>query len=101
MFAFWDEYVRMVITLLQFIKAERTGNWCLHLEATSALAPYFFAHDRQNYARWLPVYLPDMGMLEKNHPDVCRQFIDREHAISRSSQPFAKVWIDMAFGIIH
>ena len=54
-----------------------------------------FPHDSQNYARWLPVYLPDMGMLEQKHP-VYRQFMDGEHAISHSSQPFAKVWTDMA-----
>ena len=26
MFSFWDEYIRMVTMLLQFLKAERTGN---------------------------------------------------------------------------
>ena len=30
MFSFWDEYIRMVMMLLQFVKAERTGNWRLH-----------------------------------------------------------------------
>ena len=46
MSAFWDEYMYMVIMLLQFVKAERTVNWCLHLAAISAMAPYFFTHDR-------------------------------------------------------
>ena len=96
MFAFWDEYIHMVTMLLQFVKAERTGNWCLHLAAISAMVPYFFTHDRQNYARWLPVYLADMGQLEQKHPEVYQWFIKGEHAISRSSQPFAKVWTDMA-----
>ena len=31
MFAFWEEYGEMVKLLLQFVKAERTGNWELHL----------------------------------------------------------------------
>ena len=31
LFAFWDEYVSMVTSLLQFLKAKRTGNWKLHL----------------------------------------------------------------------
>ena len=96
MFAFWEEYIRMVIMLLQFVKAERTGNWCLHLAAVSAMAPYFFAHDRQNYSRWLPIYLADMGQLEQKHPEVYQRFMEGEHAISRSSQPFARVWTDMA-----
>lgn len=88
--------MHMVIMLLQFVKAERTGNWRLHLAATSSMAPYFFAHDRQNYARWLPVYLAEMGQLEQKHPEVYQQFMEGEHAISRSSQPFASVWTDMA-----
>ena len=29
-FSFWDEYIRMVMMLLQFVKAERTGNWRFH-----------------------------------------------------------------------
>ncbi|KAK3698753.1 hypothetical protein QZH41_004049 [Actinostola sp. cb2023] len=96
MFTFWDEYISMVLILLQFIKAERTGNWSLHLAATSAMVPHFYAHDRPNYSRWLPVYLADMAQLEQQHPAVHKQFMDGDHAVSRSSQPFAKVWTDMA-----
>ena len=60
MFSFWDEYIRMVMMLLQFVKAEKTRNWHLHLAAASSMTPYFFAHDRHNYSRWLPVYLADI-----------------------------------------
>ena len=45
MFTFWEEYGHMVKLLLQFIKAERTGNWELHLLSVSAMVPYFFAMD--------------------------------------------------------
>lgn len=60
LFAFWDEYMAMVSCLLQFLKAERTGNWKLHLASIAAMLPHFFSMDRQNYARYLPVYLADM-----------------------------------------
>jgi len=63
MFSFWDEYIRMVMMLLQFVKAERTGNWRLHLAAASCMTSYFLAHDQHNYSRWLPVYLADMEQL--------------------------------------
>lgn len=69
MFAFWDEYISMMMILLQFIKAERSANWPLHLTATTAMVPYFYAHDRPNYSRWLPVYLADMAQLVK--PTIC------------------------------
>ena len=60
------------------------------------MAPYFFQHDRQNYARWLPIYLEDMTQLEQKNPGVYKQFMEGEHTISHSSQPFARVWTDMA-----
>ena len=70
LFAFWEEYGTMVDLLLQLIKAERTGNWKLHLCTVAAMVPYFFAMDRHNYSCWLPVYLSDMKRLESKHPRV-------------------------------
>jgi len=82
--------------MLQFIKAERTGNWDLHLSSTAALAPYFYAMDRVNYARWLPIYLADMHMLKEHHPEVYAEFKAGNHSVARSQQPFCQVWTDMA-----
>jgi hypothetical protein len=68
LFDSWCEYISMVSILLQFIKAERTGNWNLHLSSTAEMLPYFYAMDRVNYAKWLPVYLADMQSLQEHHP---------------------------------
>ncbi|KAK3746851.1 hypothetical protein QZH41_000040 [Actinostola sp. cb2023] len=68
MFVFWESYGDMINVLLQFIKAERTGNWELHLSSV--------AMDRPNYARWLPVYLADMNQLERKHPLVYRSLLE-------------------------
>ena len=70
MFAFWEEYLAMVNILVQFIKAERTADWDLHLTTVVATLPHFFEMDRQNYARWLPIYLADMNSLAAAHPRV-------------------------------
>eukprot|EP00058_Branchiostoma_floridae_P009808 XP_002595296.1 hypothetical protein BRAFLDRAFT_128105 [Branchiostoma floridae] len=96
LFSFWDNYVSMVLLLLQFIKAERSGDWSLHLASTACMVPCFNSMDRTNYARWLPVYLADMRRLPETHPQVHNAFMAGDHAISRSNQPFAKVWTDMA-----
>ncbi|CAB4003577.1 Hypothetical predicted protein [Paramuricea clavata] len=95
-FNFWEDYINMVLLLLQFVKAERTGNCKLHLSATAAMVPHFFSMDRVNYARWLPVYLSDMNLLESHHPEVYQEFMAGSHSVSRSKQPFAQVWPDMA-----
>ena len=95
MFAFSEEYLAMVNILVQFIKAERTADWDLQLTTVAAMLPHFFAMDRQNYARWLPIYLADMNSLAAAHPRVYEEFMSGGHAVSRSSHPFAQVWTDM------
>ena len=60
------------------------------------MVPHFFSMERVNYSRWLPVYLSDMHMLQLTHPAVHQEFIAGNHSVSRSNQPFAQVWPDMA-----
>ena len=36
----WLQYMEMVDILREFIRAERIGNWALHLEAVSEMLPY-------------------------------------------------------------
>ena len=96
LFSFWHDYITMVGTFLQFIHAERSGNWSSHLNATAALAPHFFSMDRHNYARFLPVYLADMHQLHEDHPDVYEEFMNGNNPIRRSTKPFSQVWTDMA-----
>ena len=45
MFKVMRQYMRMVIEMLVFIRAVRTGNWNLHLIALAKFVRYFFAHD--------------------------------------------------------
>ena len=60
------------------------------------MTPYFFAHDWHNYSRWLPIYLADREQLQQKHPTVYQRFMEGDHVISRSSQPFSSVGTDMA-----
>ena len=88
----------MVNTVIQFIKAERTVDWDLHLTSVAAMLPHLLAMDRQNYARWLPIYLADMNSLAAAHSRVYEELMSGGHAVSRSSHPFVQVWTDMALG---
>ena len=72
-FTFIKNYMRMVFELLAFVKAVRTANWDLHLSSLESFCKYYFAHDKQNYARLIPVYLAEMKMLPENDPDVNRE----------------------------
>ena len=39
-YTFWLSYMKMVETLLNFIRTEREGNWELHLESFAAILPW-------------------------------------------------------------
>ena len=60
------------------------------------MIPYFSAMDRTNYFRWLPVYLVDMQTLDSVDPSVKQEFLNVNHAVSRTQNSFAQVWTDMA-----
>ena len=96
LFKFWNSYIKMILILLRFIRAEREANWELHLQSTAEMVPHFFSMDRTNYSRWLPIYLADMQLLGKTASGVHDEFIKGNHAVSRSSQPFNQIWTDMA-----
>ena len=60
----WTSYMEMMELLIAMIRAERDGNWALHLETFAAMLPLLTIYDHTNYARWGPVYLADMKNLE-------------------------------------
>ena len=45
----WIQYMIMVDIMKKFIRAERLGNWHLHLEATQQMLPYIAASGHNNY----------------------------------------------------
>ena len=52
--------------------------------------------DRTNYARWLPVHIRDMILLENTHPDVFAKFRSGFFTVSKSHRRFSSVSIDQA-----
>ncbi|KAL9968945.1 hypothetical protein ACROYT_G021097 [Oculina patagonica] len=62
-YKFWFLIMQMELTVLAFVKAHRENNLSLYVEALESLAPWFFALDHTNYARWLPIHIRDMKCL--------------------------------------
>jgi len=58
LFVVTRHYMRMVVVILSFINAVRTGDWQLHLLSLEHFNKYFFADDKINYARMIPATLP-------------------------------------------
>ena len=80
----WIQYMNMVDTLRTFMKAERTGNWNLHLQTVREMLPYFAAAGHNKYVKSAYLYLQLMCDLHKTHPDVHKSFQNGLHVVRRS-----------------
>lgn len=59
----WIEYLKMVRTLLLFLRAERTGDWELHLFCISKMIPVLHSGGHTAYAKSTRLYLQQMRQL--------------------------------------
>lgn len=94
LFKYWDIVLTLISIVRDLIRADREGNWLLHLETMKKLQPIFQAMDRINYARWSSVYLEDMLMLPTQAPEVYEKFLEGRFAVKQSNTPFTSVGTD-------
>ena len=87
-FKFWWSYMQMVEILLMFTRAQREGNWSLHLHSFQRMIPYFMTYDHTNYARWGIIYVNEMHHLP---PEVRKEFEDGNFVVKRTTQKFNQV----------
>ena len=94
LFKFVRTYMRMVLLIYTFIRATRVGLWELHLSSLDALCKYFFAYDKQKYARLVPLYLAEMKALQSTDPDIHQEFIGGNFVVNKNQNPFCAIgWI--------
>lgn len=60
----WLQYYEQVEILRLFIRAERTGNWKMHLDVVQKMIPHFHAGGRLHYAKASHLYHQQMQDLE-------------------------------------
>lgn len=89
-------YMRMVMLMLEFIKAVRNGDWVMHLNALEQFTKYFFAKDRLNYARMIPLYLSEMLSLQEIDPTLCEEFASGNWVVNKSKIAFCALGADHA-----
>ncbi len=92
----WLQYLEMTELLRRFIKAERMGNWDLHLKTLSDMLPYFAASGHNLYTKSAYLYLQNMSTLEQDHPDVFQYFQNGYHVIRRTDRYWAGISTDLA-----
>ncbi|KAK3910810.1 putative 1-aminocyclopropane-1-carboxylate oxidase [Frankliniella fusca] len=95
-FKYWDLTLRLQLILLQFVRAERTANFQLYIESLSMMAPWFFALDHTNYARWLPIHIKDLVMLKESNPNLHREFQKGHFVARKTCNLFSALALDQA-----
>ena len=94
--AYWMSYIDLVGVLLDLIRASREGNcnWSLHLYSVRAIIPWCFAYDKQNYARYLPMYYSEMTRLVSDYPSVHKHLSEGGFSVQMGINPFGKLPVD-------
>ena len=93
--ALWLQCMEMVNIIRTFIKAERTANWELHLQAVSEMLPYLAASGHNLYVKCARLYLQSMNNFRDDHPAVYRDFVSGLHVVRRSDRPWAGLSTDL------
>lgn len=91
----WFQYMDMIYILRRFIKAERTGNWELHLQTVKDMLPYLAASGHNMYVKSSRVYLQQMDNLKTTHPEVLAFLQSGHHVIRRSDKFWAGLSSDL------
>ena len=92
---FWMQYVDLVEILLGLLRADREGNWYLHLSCIRRMIPWCFAMDKINYARYLSVYYAQMTCLQEKSPELYDYFHRGGFSVQlKEGNPFGRIAID-------
>jgi len=84
-FRFWCSYLQMVQILLLFVRAQREGNWGLHLSSFTAMLPLFMRYDHLHYSRWGTIYVNEMHQLPS---EVLEEFLSGNFVERKSTTKF-------------
>ena len=87
-----DVLIKPVLLMMNFIRAEREGDWLLHLATFRDMIPFYFAAGHMNYARYGLYYLRSM---EKLPPHILSHFLKGEHVMHHIQGIWNGVWSDL------
>lgn len=87
-----DVLIKPVLLTMMFVRAEREGDWPLHLATYKQMMPYFFGAGHVNYARYGLCYLREMERLPE---EVLLHFMKGEHVMHHSAGLWNGIWSDM------
>ena len=92
-FQIWDMFIDATQLFLNSMRADRVGNWGLHLHCVLSKLKYYKGANKPNYTRWSPAYLLDMILLPASATEA---FEKGEFTVRHTKGSFNAVPTDMA-----
>ncbi|KAJ8885595.1 hypothetical protein PR048_011793 [Dryococelus australis] len=98
----WAEYIEMVGIVLLYVRAERVGNWNLHLFCVQSMLPFFHAAGHLNYAKTAHIYLQQMlNLCESLSTEELEQLFWSGTWTDMIIEPYLMHSIKSTAGLIH
>lgn len=94
LFKYWNNTLKMIRLIRNLLRADRSGNFALHVECIKKMQPLFHIMDRINYTRWCSVYLNDLLGLQENYPAIYEEFVKGNSVVKATDIPFSSVGPD-------
>ena len=95
-FQYWNMFIALVALLRNLVRADREGEWSLHLNTVQSILPYFALFDCVNYLRWCSLYLEDMRSLPETAPEIHQAFLQGQFVVKRTPGKFKAVAADQS-----
>ena len=92
--AYWLQYLDHVKTLKDFIRAERSSDWPMHLHCIKDMLNLFAATGHRHYAKSARLYLQLMLELPDTHPWLHQQLLSL-HAPRRTDKYWGELATDL------
>ena len=87
-----NNLIKPIFICLLFVRAEREGEWLLHLTSVKEMLLYFYAVGHHNYARYGSYYLRNMETLPC---EVLEKFMKGKHLMRHQEGYWNGIWPDM------
>ena len=97
-FQYWNKFLEEIFPILRDLtRSHREGNWKLHLSAVHRSLSLFFAFERTNYCRCVPLYYQDCIALENSFLAIYASFLQSGFVVRQILKCGSGVPMDQAF----
>ena len=91
----WLQFKELILIILTFLKAERLGDFQLHLHSLRCMLPYLAVAGHNRYTKSVTLYLEKMHSLEETHPELYTTYLEHGHTVRRSDRLWGGLSLDL------